>query len=352
MSEPSDSGSVGVNASRRGGGRLAQAFGALVLSVASDAEPRQEASPCRVSGVAVQVFASSRLFEAPGDRLELLAGRQLDCGSLPVRQVLAALEPALASLANLDESFEARSHSSSGASPEGIARGRFAAPLRVHLDPALPSRQAPLAAIEVHVSRRELLVARSVLGELGPEVWRHELLHTIAAPPPEGAGPARRLWLTLEEGLVEHVERASTRAGPAALPSDGVAIENSDAVAIETSERAASVLLAQRALPAAALLADPAYDPHPLAAGLARELERGGLAVPVGAWVDCLAARPSALPARAAASDVFRAFAGRCSLAAANELSRAVGRWWVEAEPPPASLASVRKAAARAGDSR
>jgi hypothetical protein len=341
MSEPSDSGSVGVNASRRGGGRLAQAFGALVLSVASDAEPRQEAPPCRVSGVAVQVFASSRLFEAPGDRLELLAGRQLDCGSLPVRQVLAALEPALASL---DESFEARSHSSSGAAPEGIARGRFAAPLRVHLDPALPLRQAPLAGIEVHVSRRELLVARSVLGELGPEVWRHELLHTIAAPPPEGASPARRLWLTLEEGLVEHVERASTRAGPAALPSDGVAIE--------TSERAASVLLAQRALPAAALLADPAYDPHPLAAGLAHELERGGLAVPVGAWVDCLAARPSALPARAAASDVFRAFAGRCSLAAANELSRAVGRWWVEAEPPPASLASVRKAAARAGDSR
>jgi hypothetical protein len=344
MSERSDSRSVGGNPSRRGGGRLAHAFGALVLCVASDAEPRQEAASCRVSGVAVQVFAHSRLFEAPGDRLELLAGRQLDCGSPLVRQVLAALEPALASRGRLHESFEAASHSSSSAPAEGIERGRFGAPLRVHLDPALPSRQAPLAGIEVHVSHRELLVARSVLGDLGPEVWRHELLHTIAAPPPEVASPARRLWLTLEEGLVEHVERVSTGAGATALPGD--------AVAIEPGERAASVLLARRALPAAALLADPAYDPHPLAAGLARELGRGGRAVPVGTWVDCLAARPSALPAGAAAADVFRAFAGRCSLAAANELSRAIGRWWVEAEPPPAPLASVRKAAARAGDSR
>ena len=156
--------------------------------------------------------------------------------------------------------------------------------------------------------------------------------------PPEGASPARRLWLTLEEGLVVHVERASTRAGRTALPSDEVAIEPS--------------LLARRALPAAALLADPAYDPHPLAAGLARELERGGRVVPVREWVDCLAARPPALPARAAASDVFRAFAARCSLAAASGLSAAIGRWWVEAEPPPAPLASARKAAARAGDSR
>jgi len=177
-------------------------------------------------------------------------------------------------------------------------------------------------------------------------VWRHELLHTIAAPPPEGPSPARRLWLTLEEGLVVHVERASTRAGRTALPSDEVAIEPSDEVAIEPS------LLARRALPAAALLADPAYDPHPLAAGLARELERGGRVVPVREWVDCLAARPPALPARAAASDVFRAFAARCSLAAASGLSAAIGRWWVEAEPPPAPLASARKAAARAGDSR
>jgi hypothetical protein len=340
MSEPESS--VRLNAGRAG--RLAHALGALVLSVASDAEPRQEAAPCRVSGVAVQVFASSRLFEAPGDRLELLAGRQLDCGSLPVRQVLAALEPALATLDRLDGSFEASSRSSSSAAAEGVGRGRFGAPLRVHLDPALPSRQAPLAGIEVHVSRRELLVARSRLDQLGPEVWRHELLHTIAAPPPESAGPARRLWLTLEEGLVEHVERASTRAERTAPPSD--------AVAFEPSELAVSVLLARRALPAAALLADAAYDPHPLAAGLARELERGGRAVPVGAWMDCLAAPPPALPARAAASDVFRAFAGRCSLAAANELSGAIGRWWVEAEPPPAPRASVRNAAARAGDSR
>jgi hypothetical protein len=111
------------------------------------------------------------------------------------------------------------------------------------------------------------------------------------------------------------------------------------------------VLLARRALPAAALLADPAYDPHPLAAGLARELERAEPVVPLGAWMDCLAARPPELPAGATAPDVFRAFVERCAPASARELSRAIGRWWVEAEPP-AVLARARKAAARAGDSR
>jgi hypothetical protein len=334
-----------------GSGRLALGLGALVLSAASDAEPRPNAAPCRISGVAVQVFAGSRLFEAPDDRLELLAGRQLDCGGLPVRQLLAALEPALGTLARVGGSLQANLEptldTGSSAAAGGLERGRFRKPLRVHLDPTLPRRQAPLAGVEVHVGRRELLVARSVLDELGPEVWRHELLHMVAAPPPEGPSPARRLWLTLEEGLVAHVERASTRAGRTALSSDAVGIEPG-----EPGELAASSLQARRALPAAALLADPAYDPHPLAAGLALELERGGPVVPIEAWVDCLAAGPRELPARAAASDVFRAFVERCSLDAASELSRAIGRWWVEAEPPPVAPASARKAAAPAADSR
>lgn len=325
-------------------GRLALGLGALVLSAASDAEPRQDAAPCRVSGVALQVFAGSRLFEAPGDRLELLAGRLLDCGSFPVRQLVAALEPALDTLARLDGSFEAAFDPSSGAASEGrLERSRLGRPLRVHLDPALPRRQAPLAGVEVHVGLRELLVARSALGALAPEGWRHELLHTIAAPPPDVPSPARRLWLTLEEGLVEHVGRAQTHAARTAPPGD--------AVDIDTRALPASALLARRALPAAALLADPAYDPHPLAAGLARELERAEPVVPLGAWMDCLAARPPELPARATAPDVFQAFVERCSPAAARELSRAIGRWWVEAEPP-AVLARARKAAARAGDSR
>jgi hypothetical protein len=343
--------SAGVSRALMGNARLALGLGALVLSAASDAEPRQNAAPCPVSGVAVRVFAGSRLFEAPGDRLELLAGRQLDCGAFPVRQVLDALGPALAWLARIDGSFQANFEptfdAGSSAAAGGLERGRLRNPLRVHLDPALPRRQAPLAGIEVHVGRRELLVARSVLDELGPEVWRHELLHTVAAPPPEGPSPARRLWLTLEEGLVAHVERASTHAGRTALPSDAAGIEPSGPRLLS-----ASALHARRALPAAALLADPAYDPHPLAAGLARELERGEPDVPIEAWMGCLVARPRELPPRAAASDVFQAFVERCSLDAASELSRAIGRWWVEAEQPPVALASARKAAAPAGDSR
>lgn len=323
---------------------FALGLGLLAIATAGDREPQQHMAPCRLSGVVVQVFAGSRLFEAPGDRLELVAGRPLDCASSPVRQVLAALERAVDAL---DETsceecaapLEARLGAARGAAFDGVERTRFVAPLRVHLDPRLPSRQAPLAGIEVHVGRRELLVARSVLDDLGPEVWRHELLHTLAAPPPEGPSPTRRLWLTLEEALVAHIEQASAPARESPPP-------NAAAGSKLDGLRAAPL-----ALPAAALLADPAYDPHPLAAGLARELARAEIAVPPAAWMDCLAALPLEQPAGAAAADVFRAFFARCSAAPANELSSAIARWWVEAEPA-AALASARNAAAQRGDSR
>lgn len=304
---------------------------ALGLGVAGDAEPRRELAPCRTSAVAVQVYEGSRLFEAPGDRLDLSDGRQLDCDHPATQRVLDELAQAVGSL--------------HGATPDLLAR--IAAPLRVHLDPRLPSRQAPLAGIEVHVSRRELLVARAVLDELGPGVWRHELLHTLAAPPPASSSQARHLWLTLEEALVSHVERASQGGREAAPGSAGRSAPGA---------RPRSSAPARRALPAGTVLASAAYDPHPLAAGLARELERSEAAVPVGAWLSCLAAQPAALPAGAATTDVFQAFSARCSPATAAELSRSIGGWWVEPETLAGLVfprgARARKAAARAGESR
>jgi hypothetical protein len=280
--------------------RLASAaigVGALLLAVSSDVEPRTEQTPCRVAGLEAQVFAGSRLFDAPDERLELLAGRALGCDDAAVQRVLRAIGLALKSL----------------------PAPRTAAPLRVHLDPRLPPRQAPLAGIEVHVSRRELLVARSMLDQLEPQAWRHELVHARASAPPEAAVELRRLWLTVEEGVVMHVASASTpfRGGPYG-PAELLAAESRWVLARPSS---------QRVLPVQALLASAAYDPHPLAAGLAQELGREA-AAPIDAWLDCLSARPPELPADAALHDVFRTFAARCSHGTASELTAAIERWW------------------------
>ncbi|HTV20775.1 MAG TPA: hypothetical protein VMG12_18955 [Polyangiaceae bacterium] len=414
--------------------RMRAAFGLWVLAMAggSDAEPLHEATPCWVSGVAVQPFAGSRLFEAPGDRLELLAGHSLDCGDAALQPVLAAIAQAL----------------------EGLPPEPFRRPLRVHLSPRLPPRQAPIAGVEVHVTRRELLVApaaleelqgRQGLGELAQEMWRHELLHALAPAPPELPLEARRLWLTLEEGLVTFVARASLTGGrtlgvaasdfrgapgasqaesPATevtatrddagtrarravrdggsarddapnrgdAPAHDLATDRDERVALDErdveldgsahleraarddgsarDELASGQLGARLAVPLEALLASPAYDPHPLAAGLALELARDAARVPLGDWLDCISARPSevagstlaskapagasALPARRAASDVFRAFVGRCTADRGRALDAAIARWWVD-EPAPSprrSASSALKATARAEDSR
>lgn len=307
------------------------AFGLMLLGATSDAEPRQPTLPCRVAGVAVRGFSGSRLFEAPGDRLELLAGRPLDCSDPEMRRVLTSVEAV----------FQG---------PTALPRARFGRPLHVHLAPRLPPRQAPLAGIEVHVSSRELLVARSALGQLGPEVWQHELLHTIAAPLPEAADEARRLWLTLEEGLVAHVAAACIDRRGEALPDDPARARASGPAPGGAPRSAAP---SRHALPLGALLASPAYDPHPLAAGLAHELGRQPPAVAIENWFDCLSAPQPAWLGDAPASEVFRAFVARCSRDAARDLESAISRWWVDAAPPAARVAnSRRKPAARTAESR
>src|SRR5688572_13448680 len=153
---------------------LALAAGALALAGASDTE-RDESSPCRAAAVGVRVYQGSRLFEARGERLELVRGRTLDCHDARVRRVLEPLGDAL-----LD-----------------FPGQRLREPLQVHLDPRLPARHAPLTGIEVHVTSREVLLASAIAGTIGPEEWRHELMHTLAATPPETGAEARRLWLTL-----------------------------------------------------------------------------------------------------------------------------------------------------------
>jgi hypothetical protein len=341
MSAPGESASSARGASRSTsrGARSAIGLGALALAAASDVEPEQHSAPCWAADIGVQVFASSRLFDAPNDRLELLAGRALDCADPTARQVLAAIEGALqgASRPALVRALQAS------------AAARAGTPLRIHLDPRLPPRQAPLAGIEVQVSRRELLVAASALNDLGPEVWRHELLHAIAATPPEASRVARHLWLTVEEGLVAHVAQLATDVRRDARPSAAPRLEPSR---FEPGAPPPSGALSRRLLPASALLASPAYDPHPLAAGLVRELASEAR-IPVDAWLDCLSASPSALPADAASSDVFRAFVERGSAEAARALSAAIGRWWVDAAQPADRVASERRnATARAGESR
>jgi hypothetical protein len=202
----------------------------------------------------------------------------------------------------------------------GFPLERLHAPLAVHVDPRLPSREAPLAGIEVHVSSRELLVRASALSALPPDAWRHEVLHALAPAPASSTPEARRLWLTLEEALVTRLSEIAPGAEPHGEPTP-------------------THLPGPR--PVDALLASPAYDPHALAAGLARELRRELTERDAAPGLDCLGAPPAGgSPATPAA--VFRRFAERCPAPVREALQRALARWWPAPEPgrqiPIASL--------------
>jgi hypothetical protein len=301
---------------------IALAAGVLALAGASDTA-RDDSQPCRSATVGVRVYEGSRLFDAPGKRLDLVPGRGLGCGDARVRRVLDALGAALLE----------------------FPRQRLHEPLKVHLDPRLPARHAPLAAIEVHVTSREVLVTSAALATLAPEVWRHEVLHTLAAPPPQTSAEARRLWLTLEEGVVGYLTGAT---------------EDRQAPGATDRRRSAANESMTRVLPLLEWLGSPAYDPHPLAAGLTRQLTRVTPRAPLEPWLDCLAAEPAertadsspagtsgtfTAPLPDALAAVFRAFIGRCSADVQATLSTAVAGWW--GEPPTGRPLAPRPLTAR-----
>ena len=275
---------------RRGSGRRALLGAcALALPWAGDVEPTAPVEPCPLASAAsVRVYEGSRLFAA-GDALALVRGHALGCQEPLAARVLAPLSRAL----------------------RGFPLERLQAPLAVHVDPRLPSREAPLAAIEVHVSSRELLVRAAALEALAPEAWRHEVLHALAPPPTSSTPEAKRLWLTLEEALVTRLSEIAPGAEPHPEPAP---------------------LQLAGPRPVDALLASPAYDPHPLAAGLARELRRELAERDAAPGLDCLGAPPAG-PSPATPAAVFRRFMERCPAPVREGLERALGRWWPAPEP-------------------
>lgn len=255
------------------------------------------------------LHVGSRLLARGGGRLELLRGAPLPCADGLVQTLQAALRDAR-----------------SGLPPEHLPR-----PLRVHVDPRLPAGEAPLSGAEVHVSSRELLVTRAALGSLPTEVWRHELLHALAAPPPPASDVARRLWLTLEEGLVQyaaqHTEQLAPALGGTAAPG-----------------------LPLPPPPVWEQLALPAYDPHELAQGWASELERTRPLLELTAAVSCLSTPPAAT-AMATLQQAAQRFAERCPPAVAPVLQRALQRWlpeeWQAGSGQPGAAAAAFSRGAR-----
>jgi hypothetical protein len=324
----------------------------LVLGLQADVEP-DGAVGCELSSASVRVYEGSRLFDTREGRLTLMRGRTLPCEHPAARGVLTAIEAAL------------------GSGVGRAIRERLAAPLHVHIDPRLPARQAALGGVEVHVSSREILVAGAALQELPERAWRHELLHALAPPPPPLSRAGRQLWSTLEEGLVAFLTDGG--AGAAEMWR-----ARPEATQARAADRRPALL------PLIEWLESPAYDPHPLAAGLARELAEAG--APASSFLDCLtleppavqhavssaaaasgrqttASRRSARPqvtaaARAAPSlpdellEVFGAFAARCPAGAQVRWATAVERWWGAPPATPASRGPVGKAAARVLESR
>jgi hypothetical protein len=139
-------------------------------------------------------------------------------------------------------------------------------------------------------------------------------------------------------------------------------------------------------LPLLEWLESPAYDPHPLAAGLAREL--AGTGADAASLLDCLTLEParmqhsspralrsvereasvestrsapqppegrlqaalSELPTELA--DVFLAFGGRCSAGAQVDWTAAIERWWGMPWASRGAPRALGKAAAPALESR
>lgn len=312
----------------------------LLLGPVGDVEP--DHGGCVLPGASVRVFEGSRLFDAQDGRLTLARGRTLRCDHPAARDVLGAIEVAL------------------GEGIGGAVRERLAAPLQVHLDPRLPARHAALHGIEVHVSSRDILVERAALTALPERAWRHELLHALAPAPPPASRAGQKLWLTLEEGLVAFL--TDVEAGRAMeAPFVGTDAASGHAAGAEP-----------QLLPLLEWLESPAYDPHPLAGGLAREL--GNLGAEAASFLDCLTLDPARVQHGASAQtvrapldaslpaalselpaelvDVFVAFGARCSAEAQGHWAAALGRWW---GAPPAlhgSAGPPGKAAARAFESR
>lgn len=324
-------------------GRARLGAGLLALAAAGDNEPLVE-SPCAVAGAEVALYEGSRLFEAPGARLDLVRGWPLSCTQPSARRVLDTLRAALSR----------------------FPRERLRSPLRVHLDPRLPARHAPLGGVEVHVTSREILVASARLDAFGPEVWRHELLHTLAAPPPPGPADARRLWLTLEEALVGLLAASLPLAPNGALaPLESSSPPNAPGGGspIPAAPRPGMAPLPPAPLPASAWLASPGYDPHPLASGLTRTLQKAAPRPDLDAWLRCLetpALPPAPAPAPPSARSgqlarVLRRFAERCPPGVAPELRQALERWWGEphgGRSPASAVATVTGSAAPPRQSR
>lgn len=318
-------------------GRAALWLSPLGLATASDGTVTDAAPACEVAGARVEIIEGSRLLHGRRERLDLVRGRVLGCEHPHARRVLAGVAAALPL----------------GGSDRPQPGERLPEPVRVHVDPRLPAPQAPLAGIEVHVTTREVLVTSRALPALDGAAWRHELLHVLAAPPPDLTPMSRRLWLTLEEGVVEYLARQRP-------PERGAGF------AVPRPVQGAPGSLAPPPLPALEWLASPAYDPHPLARGLARELHRVEPHATLERWLSCLSVAPSmsgggrgsdglsraeAAPSGTgpgAIASVFGLFTSRCSPDTASTLSAAIERWWVTPHPEPEPLGQSAPRTARA----
>jgi hypothetical protein len=275
------------------------------LWAVADAEVPRAHALCTARGVGVEIVSGSRLRSGAGERMDLQRGWSVECQTPRARAVLARIDEAV----------------------QLPWLRRLQQPIIVHLDPQLPPGQAKIRGIEVHATSREILVATERLAELGAGVWRHELFHTLASPLPLGSRVARRVALTLEEGLVQHATRL------AGNPGDVEASACSGWVDPECAEWEQ--------------LALPAYDPHPLAAGLACELSRAEPPLDAVGSLDCL--QRSATSAEVHSLETIREsvrwFTSGCSPAGERALVHAIQRWLPESLPFWPTLASKEAAA-------
>jgi hypothetical protein len=276
--------------------RRALLIAPALVAVSGD-DLAREAAACKARSAQVRIYRGSKLFKSSASQLGLSRGRAVACSSDDAVVVLAALETAL----------------------ESIPSERLRGQLHVHVDPRVPRGEAPVTSIEVHATSRELLVGSEAAPQLPRAAWTHELLHVLAPPPPVTTPGGRRLWLTLEEGLVSYLTAAFE-------PSHDDAGAAGDHYQLAGDWE---------------LLALPGYDPHALAAGFTHALMRESPSLEasklLGGLLDCLEADSPPL-ATEKLRDVARSFVARCAPRPKALVESAARSWLPEPLspwPPP-----------------
>ena len=253
----------------------------------------------------VQVYEGTRFRSRNKGELTATPSRALQCAHPIVRALRAQLQAALV----------------------GFPKQHTSTRLVVHADPQLPTQHAQLRGIEVQLSSGALLIDSSMVPELPRSVWRHELVHATALRQLPKSTVARRLVLTIEEGIADFVAARLENQPLVGTESIG-----------ETRDLSKPLTQLDRSFETLSL---PGFTPHVLSRGLARALWGQPESLRATAALRCLRSLWANTTALSGIRDVLQAFVASCP-AEQHPIVKTALMQWVPQELRPQSWHRTR----------